>query len=104
MSKSKKTDNHNLPAKLALRTYFLRKYHMQDVRRDAAGATNINVLDCCQATGKIWGTLQREFPLAGYWGVDVKPKKGRLTIDSVKILDQPGWTQNVVDVDTYGSP
>src|SRR5436190_13053268 len=96
MSSSKKTDNHNLPAKLELRRYFLRKYHcIQENRPD--------VLDCCQATGRIWRTLF-EFPLAGYWGVDLKPKKGRLSIDSVKILDQPGWTQNVVDVDTYGSP
>jgi hypothetical protein len=32
------------------------------------------------------------------------PKKGRLQIDSARILDQPGWTQNVIDLDAYGSP
>ena len=36
--------------------------------------------------------------------MDVKPKAGRLKVDSVRILCQPGWPQNVVDIDTYGSP
>jgi hypothetical protein len=52
----------------------------------------------------IWSKLRREFKLASYWGVDLKPKKGRLKIDSVRVLDQPGWTANVIDVDVYGSP
>lgn len=90
-----KTDNHNLPAKLALRRHFLRRYH-------ADGA--LKVLDCCQASGRIWNELRREYSTAEYWGVDLKPKKGRLKVDSVRILEQAGWPQNVVDVDTYGSP
>ena len=90
-----KTDNHNLGAKLALRRHFLRRYHAD------GGA---QVFDCCQATGKIWNELRREFVCASYWGVDLKPKKGRLKVDSVRVLDQPGWPQNIVDVDTYGSP
>ena len=94
-----KTDNAYLTTKLDLRRAFLRKYHDH-----AAGGDAPRVLDCCQGGGAIWGHLGREFELAGYWGVDVKPKKGRLRIDSVRILAQPGWTQNVVDVDTYGSP
>lgn len=124
---TKKTDNHNLPAKLALRRYFLRKYHARGqaeakasrrtessasarfsswyfARAESSARPTIHVLDCCQASGRIWSVLQNEFPVASYWGVDLKPKKGRLAIDSVKILDQPGWTQNVVDVDTYDSP
>lgn len=97
MGTSKKTDNHNMPAKLELRRHFLRKYH---TRRPRAP----RVLDCCQAGGKIWAALRGEFQVETYWGVDLKPKKGRLKIDSVRILDQPGWREDVVDIDTYGSP
>lgn len=91
----KKTDNTNLPAKLDLRRRFLRKYHAEDPA---------NVLDCCQGDGVIWKTLRREFTIAGYWGVDTKRKPGRLRLDSSRILAQAGWLQNVVDIDTYGSP
>lgn len=92
---AKKTDNHNLSAKLDLRRYFLRKYHADKPP---------SVLDCCQGSGVIWAKLREEFEVASYWGVDLKSKKGRLKIDSVKILSQPGWTQDVVDVDAYASP
>jgi hypothetical protein len=91
-----KKDNHNPRAKLELRRYFLRKYHDD--------GQPIHVLDCCQGSGVLWGTLRAEFPVASYWGVDLKPKKGRIKLDSVRVLQQPGWPQNVVDVDTYGSP
>jgi hypothetical protein len=90
-----KTDNHNPKVKLDLRRYFLRKYHA-----DGDGS----VLDCCQGGGVMWSTLRQEFDISSYWGVDLKPKKGRLQIDSVRILEQPGWCQNIIDVDTYGSP
>lgn len=90
----KKTDNHDPRQKLQLRRYFLHKYH-----RDGA-----NVFDCCQGSGLLWRTLRAEFPVNGYWGVDLKQKKGRLKIDSVRILQQEGWNQDVIDVDTYGSP
>lgn len=91
----KKTDNYNLPAKIALRRHFLLRYH-------ACGP--IHVLDCCQGGGVIWQLLRREFDVDTYWGVDVKHKKGRLKIDSTRILSQAGWPQNVIDIDTYGSP
>ena len=91
----KKTDNHNPAAKLELRRYFLRKYH-------ADGSAQ--VLDCCQGGGLLWNRLRDEFATMSYWGLDVKPKKGRLKLDSARILAQPGWPQDVVDVDTYGSP
>src|SRR5215211_5113703 len=94
MGQSKKTDNHNMPAKLELRRHFLRKYHTIPLR----------VFDCCQATGKIWAALRGEFQIERYWGVDLKAKKGRLKLDSVRVLDQPGWSEDVVDIDTYGSP
>lgn len=91
----RKTDNSNLPAKLELRRYFLRKYH---------GIEATEVLDCCQGSGFIWSRLRCEFNVRSYWGLDVKPKKGRLKIDSSRVLEQPGWPQNVIDIDTYGSP
>lgn len=94
-NQGKKTDNHNLAGKLALRRHFLEKYHHDDPP---------NVLDCCQGSGVIWSKLREEFTLAGYWGLDLKPKKGRLKLDSVRVLKQPGWPQNVIDVDAYGSP
>lgn len=111
---SKKTDNHNPDAKLALRRHFLRRYHHpkrvdlghgeHGEWRGEALIDEIKVLDCCQASGRLWGVLRHEFDINSYWGVDLNPKKGRLKIDSVRILDQPGVTQNVIDIDTYGSP
>lgn len=90
-----KTDNADPAAKLALRRYFLDKYHSEDPP---------HVLDCCQGGGLLWARLRAEYSIGSYWGVDIKPRKGRLRLDSVRILQQPGWPQNVVDVDTYGSP
>lgn len=89
-------DSSTLAPKLLLRRYFLDKYHK--------AADPPNVLDCCQGERVIWSRLEKEYPLAGYFGVDEKYKRGRLQIDSVKILAQPGWEQNVIDIDTYGSP
>jgi hypothetical protein len=91
---AKQTDNHNPDAKLLLRKYFLEKYH-------ADGSAT--VFDCCQGGGLMWGTIRNTHPVASYWGVDVKPKKGRLKIDSIRVVEQ-GLTQNVIDIDTYGSP
>ena len=93
---TKKTDNHNPASKLALRHYFLAKYHRPPAE--------LHVIDCCQGSGRLWAELERDFPPTSYFGVDLKPQKGRLKIDSVRILDQPGWTANVIDIDTYGSP
>lgn len=90
-----KTDNSNLQAKLDLWKYFLRKY---------GSAAPIRVLDCCQGSGVIWNRLAAEFSIESYWGVDLKPKAGRLKIRSERILAQAGWTENVIDIDTYGSP
>jgi len=90
-----KTDNSDPQAKLDLRRYFLRTYHT---------AAPPHVLDCCQGSGLLWRSLRQEFPIASYWGLDQKPKKGRLQIDSVRVLAQPGWRADIIDVDTYGSP
>lgn len=90
-----KTDNHNPKAKLDLRRYFLRRYHADTPPR---------VLDCCQGSGLLWKSLRDEFEVESYWGLDLKPKKGRLKLASERVLAQKGWNQNVVDIDTYGFP
>jgi hypothetical protein len=91
---STKTDNANLASKLALRRYFLGKYHAN---------SPIRVFDCCQGSGIIWSSLRKDFEVSSYWGVDVKKKPGRLKVDSARVL-QCQLEQNVVDIDTYGSP
>jgi len=95
MTASQKTDNHDPRAKLNLRRYFLEKYH-----RDGHG----RVLDCCMGSGFIWRELQREWKVASYVGLDVKPKKGRLKIDSARYLEAGGWDHDIIDIDTYGAP
>lgn len=97
-----KTDNANPAAKLGLRRHFLSRYHVPDPA--APNVTDAHVLDCCQATGRLWKAIRRDTIVASYWGVDMVRKKGRLRIDSSRILASPGWTQNVIDIDTYGSP
>lgn len=94
MGTTKKTDNRFMGPKLLLRRHFLQRYHRVPPR----------VLDCCQGSGKLWGALMQEFPVKTYWGLDKKPKKGRIAIDSERILASGKWVADVVDVDTYGSP
>lgn len=95
MSQTIKTDNHDPSAKLALRRHFLDAYHKE---------APPHVMDCCAGSGKLWGELRQQYTLGSYWALDLKPKKGRLKLDSVRVLQQRGWTQDVIDVDTYGSP
>lgn len=95
MTASRKTDNHDPRAKLNLRRHFLERYHPQGTAR---------VLDCCMGSGFIWRALRSEWRVAEYVGLDVKPKKGRLKIDSARYLEAGGWSHDVIDVDTYGSP
>lgn len=92
--RSTKTDNSFIEHKLNLRRYFLDKYN------DA----EFDVIDCCQGDGVIWRALRKEYKISSYWGLDIKPKRGRLRINSVKILKMEGLIQNVIDIDTYGSP
>jgi hypothetical protein len=95
MTASTKTDNANLGSKLALRRHMLKRHH-------AAGG--LRVFDACQGEGVLWGKLRSEFAVDYYYGVDVKPKRGRLAIDSKRVLCQPGLNCNVIDIDTYGLP
>lgn len=91
----KQTDNGNEEAKLTLRRRFLDLYH-----RDSP----IHVIDCCQGNGVMWKTLRAEYPVATYWGLDMKPKAGRMKVDSARLLATPGWVANLIDIDTYGNP
>jgi hypothetical protein len=95
MTHAPKTDNANLASKLELRRHMLRRHHADG---------DIRVFDCCQGSGVLWGKLREEFPVKSYWGVDVKPKRGRLKIDSRRVVCQPGLQCNVIDIDTYGMP
>lgn len=90
-----KTDNHNLRAKLELRRHFLRAARF---RRP------ISVVDCFSGSEVIWSTLAREFKVAEYLALDMKEKRGRLKMDSVRYLQNQAWTHDVVDLDAYGSP
>lgn len=89
-----KTDHHDRAAKLRLRRSFLDRYHV--------GGAPFSVLDCCEGDGVLWDKLEKSYPCRR-WGVDLKPKRGRMAIDSRLIL---GWdlAYDVVDIDTYGSP
>ena len=95
MMADKKTDNSHLETKLELRREMLRKYQ---------GKGSLAVIDCCQGSGVIWSILREEFKLGSYWGLDTKKAPGRLQIDSARVLCQPGWRADVIDVDTYGAP
>lgn len=94
MADWEKTDNHSPGKKLKLRRYFLDKYH----------ATPPRVFDGFQGSGVLWSEIRKTHAVASYWGVDIKPKKGRIKIDSLRVLDQDGWSFDVVDLDAYGSP
>jgi hypothetical protein len=96
MAKSKQIDNHDPRVKLDLRRYMLRRWH--------GPGEPIRVMDCCSGSGVLWTTLRKEFAIASYFPLDVKPKPGRLKIESERVLAQPGWKENVIDCDTYGSP
>jgi ubiquinone/menaquinone biosynthesis C-methylase UbiE len=92
MTDSKKTDTHDPRAKLDLRRHFLEKYHADGTAR---------VLDCCMGSGFIWREIRKEWPVAEYLGLDAKPKKGRLKIDSARYLEAGGWSHDVIDVERH---
>jgi hypothetical protein len=94
MRKSKKTDNGFLSSKLSLRHHFLNAYHPE----------GCDVLECCQGQGVMWSYLERDHHVRSRVGIDLKPKAGRIPADSARLLAQYGWAQDVVDIDTYGSP
>jgi hypothetical protein len=90
-----KTDNHNLPAKLALRRRMLADYHP---------AGGLSVCDCFSGGEVLWQTLRAEFHPREYLALDLKSKRARLKLDSLRYLQNQQWTHNVLDLDAYGSP
>lgn len=64
----------------------------------------ISVLDCFSGGEVIWNTLRTEFEVGEYLALDVKPKRGRLKMDSLRYLQNQEWTHDVIDLDAYGSP
>lgn len=86
-----KTDNHNLEAKVVLREKFIKN--------------GMSVLDCFSGEGEaIWLTLRRKYKISEYVALDIKAKKNRLKIDSLRFLQAQDWKFDVIDLDAYGSP
>ena len=94
MSKGKKVDNHNLDAKLALRRKLLAGQKLG----------KLSVIDCFSGGEVLWTILRKEFPVDEYLALDVKAKRARLKIDSLRYLQNQEWEHNVIDLDAYGSP
>jgi hypothetical protein len=88
-------DNSNIESKVALRRYFLDKYHKEG---------EVNVLDCFAGHGHVWGRLKSEYKLNSYVGLDKKDIKGVLPIDNLRVLSDGQVWYNVVDLDAYGEP
>lgn len=86
-------DNKGLAEKIALRMHFLQRYHEADAK----------VFDCCQGAGLVWKNIRLEVAVKSYWGVDLKPRKGKLTLNSIGVLSRK-LSDNVIDIDTYGEP
>jgi hypothetical protein len=96
MSSQTKTDNHHLGAKLALRRKFLETFHADKP---------FSVVDCFSGEAEaIWTRLRAEFPVREYLALDVKKKRGRLKMDSLRYLQNQEWRHDVVDLDAYGAP
>lgn len=89
-----KTDNASLDAKLLLRTTMLDLYH----------PTSFTVFDACQGEGVLWSHLRRRYGerVTRYWGTDLKAERGRMRVDSRRIMSS--IREDVVDIDTYGEP
>ena len=94
---AQKTDNHNLRAKLELRRRVLDAFTLK-------AKAPLSVLDCFSGEEVIWSTLRKEYSLQEYLALDVKPKRGRLKMDSLRYLQNQSWRHDVIDLDAYGSP
>lgn len=66
--------------------------------------TALSVCDCFSGSETLWGVLGHEFHVRDYLALDVKPKRGRLKLDSLRYLQNQEWEHNVIDLDAYGSP
>lgn len=94
MGSISKTD---LQLKLELRRRVLRYARFRSLR----------VLDLYAGEGHIWRALRDEFPMAGYFPCDIRPRqpgslKANVTPLFVESIASADF--NVVDIDTYGEP
>lgn len=89
-----KTDNSHEESKLELRRYALRNWHPTPPR----------VLDCFAGESNIWNKLRQEFEVSSYCPLDVKRRKGRLQIDSLRFLQAGPPEADIIDLDAYGLP
>lgn len=97
-----KTDNHNPAAKLALRRQLLGEFVAAQSR--AERRAGLAVCDCFSGSETLWSVLRAEFKVREYLALDVKPKRARLKLDSLRYLENQQWEHDVIDLDAYGSP
>lgn len=90
-------DNGDPAAKIALRRYFLDKYH--------AGKP-YTVCDACAGFGGLRRAIAKTNPPGRYVGYDRRATTAKVTVvgDSIDALSRPGLDYDVVDIDTYGEP
>jgi hypothetical protein len=63
------------------------------------------VLDCFSGSEVIWSTLRQEYEVADYLALDIKAKRGRLKMDSLRFVREKTESAfDVVDLDAYGAP
>jgi hypothetical protein len=92
----RKTDNHNLNQKVALRRIICTQL-----------AEPLRVLDLFAGEGKLWTEMRKTFTLASYTPVDEKPRqpgaiKMKVDARTVRAFDPKQF--NVLDLDSYGEP
>ena len=94
----KTTDSSNMPSKVALRLWLLKKM----------GIKEAYVLDTCAGEGKIWEAMQEqdEITVRQWTRCDIKPRRnGVLKLDATDAIERmPLDTYNVIDIDPYGEP
>jgi hypothetical protein len=95
-----KTDNDNLPKKLALRMLAVDSLL-------ARGESEVRVLDCFAGDGTLWRLLKREYgPRIKHVGIDRSWKRGAVYLGDnrgyLRIL--PIGDYNLIDIDAYGVP
>ena len=95
-----KTDNTYFVGKLALREYFLQKYHFE---KCFAAARRPLVLDAYHGQGLLWQELCKKYPCKVI-GLDVKPIKGTLKISNLVYMRHFDLPYEIIDLDAYGEP
>ena len=95
-----KTDNTNFAGKLALREYFLQKYHSEKCCGSDRGPL---VLDAYHGQGLLWQELGKKYRCKVI-GLDVKPIKGTLRMSNLGYMQHFNLPYDIIDLDAYGEP